>query len=224
MDKKKAVGEAAAALVKKGMRLGLGTGSTADEFIKALAARNSAEQLNLECVATSVKSETLASSLGLEIVSLSEINELDLAVDGADQVNPAFELIKGLGGGAICREKIVDYMAKEFVVIVDESKMVPVLNGNVPLEVIPFALASVTKRILSLGARSASVRVVGGETLVTDNGNNILDCIFGEIRDPTRMENELSTIPGVVENGVFSRNVSRVLVATESGVREEKRW
>jgi ribose 5-phosphate isomerase A len=197
------------------MRVGLGTGSTVRWTIVALGERRP----DIVCTATSRQTHELATSLGLRVVTPDEIAVLDLAIDGADEVDPAFNLTKG-GGGAHTREKIVAQMAARFIVVVDESKMVPHLGPfGTPLEVLDFAPKVVTDRLRSLGAADVSTR-----DQRSDNGNLLLDAHFGPIADPASLARALEQIPGLVEHGIFlSDMVERVLVARTDalgGVRE----
>ncbi len=206
-DSKKAAGEKAVDYVKDGMVIGLGTGSTAKYFIERLAKRIQEESLDLTAIPTSVASENLAKRLGVKVSNLSEHPAIDLDVDGADEVDPKYNLIKG-GGGAHTREKIVASASKEFIVIVDEAKLVNRL-GNFPVavEVIPFAEGYVMKEIEGLGG--IAKKRAG---FVSDNGNVVLDARFN-IVDPIRLEKDMNEIPGVVENGIFAkRRPEKVIV------------
>lgn len=205
-------------LVRNGMRIGLGTGSTAEIFVKLLAEKAKSERLHITCVPTSIAIGKLAKSLGLNVIQPDAASAVDLAVDGADAVEKkTLHLIKGMGG-ALTREKIVDYAAKRFVVIVDESKVVERLGGVVPVEVIPFAVSNVAKSVKALGARP-ELRTRGNSPFMTDNGNLILDCHFDEIKDAPALERELKLLPGVVENGIFTKNVGVVIVGNAAGTR-----
>lgn len=210
---KEATGRHAASFVEDGMRVGLGTGSTVHFTIVALGERRP----DIVCTATSIRTHELAVSLGLRVVAPDELVELDLAIDGADEVDPALNLTKG-GGGAHTREKVVAEMAARFVVVVDESKVVPHLGPfGTPLEVLDFAPGVVSARLAALGARS--VRTREGRS---DNGNLLVDADFGEITDPAALAADLAAIPGVVEHGIFPAPLTeRVVVAGADGsVRE----
>ena len=209
---KEAAGRRAAELVEDGMRVGLGTGSTVHFTILALGERGG----DLRCAATSERTRELATRLGLRVLPPDEIGRLDLAIDGADEVDPALHLVKG-GGGAHTREKIVAAMAERFVVVVDESKLVKRLGAfGLPLEVLPFAPGFVAERVRALGASGVSTRPEP-----SDNGNLLLDARFGEIADPPGLAREISAIPGLVEHGIFpAEMVERVIVAGREGVRE----
>ena len=202
--------------VKPGMRIGLGTGSTTAIFIELLGRKNKAEHLNLTCIATSNASEYQAKKLGLKLSSFEQVRKLDIAFDGADEVDAELNLIKGLGG-ALVREKIVDYRADKFVVMVGENKMVKKLAGIVPIEVIPLAEDAVKQDLVRLGAKRFETRMNGRRKFISDNSNLILHVEFGEIEDPMRMEDELNRIAGVVDNGLFTRKHPIVIVGTQSG-------
>lgn len=213
---KEAAGRRAATYVTDGMRVGLGTGSTVHFTIVALGEMRAAG-LDVTCTATSVRTHELATSLGLQVVSPDEIGQLDVCIDGADEVDPDGNLTKG-GGGAHTREKIVAQMAEVFIVVVDESKLVPHLGPfGTPLEVLDFAPAVVAGRVRALGATEVAARE--GRS---DNGNLLFSAAFGEIADPVALGAELAAVPGLVEHGIFpGEMVSRVVVAgAEGDVRE----
>ncbi|MGN6607563.1 MAG: ribose-5-phosphate isomerase RpiA [Jatrophihabitans sp.] len=206
---KQAVGRRAAELVRDGMRVGLGTGSTAHWVIVALAERG----LRVTCTATSDRSARLAREHGLTVVTPDELGALDIAIDGADEVDPAFNLTKG-GGGAHVRERIVAELAARFVVVVDESKLVDRLGAfGTPLEVLDFAPRAVVSRVEALGAASVTVR----ETR-SDNGNLLMDAHFGAIAHADALARDLDAVPGIVGHGIFlGRTVADVLVAAPDG-------
>ncbi len=202
---KRAAAQAAAAMVEDGMRVGLGTGSTVAYLLPALAERGMRE---VRCAATSPATEQAARALGLIVEDLDAVGELDIAIDGADQVDPAGWLVKG-GGAALTREKIVAAAARRFVVIVSEEKIVPALGPPVPLELLRFGV----ERTL---AEMGEARLRGN--LVSPDGNPIADYL-GPIGDPASLASRLSATPGVVEHGLFApQMVSCVLVAGASGV------
>jgi ribose 5-phosphate isomerase A len=209
---KEATGRRAADYVTDGMRVGLGTGSTVHFTIVALGER----QPDIVCAATSIRTHDLATSLGLRVVSPDEIGHLDIAIDGADEVDPDFNLTKG-AGGAHTREKLVAQMSDRFIVVVDESKVVDHLGPfGTPLEVLDFAPTVVTGWVRDLGATEVTARE--GRS---DNGNLIFDAQFGTIDDPVRLGSALSAIPGLVEHGLFpGAMVERVVVAGKGGVRD----
>lgn len=214
---KEAAGRHAASYVESGMRVGLGTGSTVHWTIVELGDRRARGALDIACTATSLQTEELATSLGLKVVTPDEIGALDVAIDGADEVDEAFNLTKG-GGGAHTREKLIAQMSPRFVVVVDESKLVRKLGPfGTPLEVIDFAPAVVTARVIGIGANDVTTR-----PRRSDNGNLLLDAHFGPIDDPAALARALEQIPGVVEHGIFlAPMVERVVVAGRDGrVRE----
>lgn len=202
---KKNAGEAAAAYVEAGMVVGLGTGSTAAWFVKALAARNLPD---LRCVPTSERTADLARELGLTLSTLEDTPRIDLTVDGADECDPHKRLIKG-GGAALTREKIIAEASKQFVCIIDPSKQVPVLGKfPLPVEVIPMARSLVAREILAL----TGGQPVWRDGTVTDNGNVILDIHNLSITDPMAMEREINQIPGVVSVGLFARRPADIVI------------
>jgi ribose 5-phosphate isomerase A len=218
-DAKALVGKRAAELVEDGMAVGLGTGSTSVMFIKALGERVKAG-LKISCVASSDASEALGRSLGMDVVSLEELPELDIYIDGADEVGPGLALIKG-GGGALLREKIVASAAKKFVVVVDESKLVEVLGKfPLPVEVIKMALPLVMARLQALGLHPKQRFHADGSVYLTDENNFIVDCACGQIPNPEVTAAEIRSIVGVVEHGLFLGMASVALVAGDAGVKE----
>jgi ribose 5-phosphate isomerase A len=209
--------EKALVFVKDGMVLGLGTGKTSEIFIKLLGKTVKERRMKLVCVPTSNRTKKAARKAGLVVKELNEVRGVDLSVDGADQVDRKMNLMKGYGG-ALFREKIVDYGAKKFVVIVDESKMVDELGGWVPLEVSPFAVEQVMRELKKLGV-SSRIRRKGDRRFVTDNWNVIVDAYFKRINNPERLNLVLKGIPGIIETGIFAGGVWKVVVGNESGVR-----
>jgi ribose 5-phosphate isomerase A len=221
-EAKALVGKRAAEMVEDGMRVGLGTGTTSVMFIKALGERVKAG-LKIRCVASSESSAELGRSLGMEVVSLEELPELDLYIDGADEVAPGLALIKG-GGAALLREKIVASAAKKFVCVVDSSKIVEKLGKfPLPVEVIKMARPLVEKRLASLGLNpKLRMKKDGSGPLLTDERNYILDCACGVIEDPEQTAAEIRAIVGVVEHGLFLNMASLCLIAGDEGVTEMK--
>lgn len=219
MDAKQRAGYAAAEFVEDGMTLGLGTGSTAYWVVERLGERVRAEGLRVRCVPTSRRTEEQARGLRIPLVGLGEVLELDLAIDGADEIGPGLALVKG-GGGALLREKLVAGAARRFVVAADASKRVEVLGRfPLPVEVVPFAWELTARRVSAVARAEAALRRDGrGEPYVTDNGNFILDCRCGEIRDPEATERGLKALTGVVECGLFVGMADLAVVATEAGV------
>lgn len=205
MDRaKKAAGRAAAERVQGGMTVGLGTGSTVFYTLERLGERIRDEGLSIRGVPTSVDTERKAAQFGIPLISLQEVESIDLTIDGADEIDAAFDMIKG-GGGALLREKVVASLSRREVIIADPTKVVERLNAvfPLPIEVVPFARAAVGRRLSGMGA-AWTVRERGGEPYRTDNGNEILDCMFpGGIANARLMEHNLDQIPGVVESGLF---------------------
>lgn len=216
MNGKQAAGEQAAQLVKDNMIVGLGTGSTVYWTIMKLG-ELSRKGLTFRGVPTSVQTEKLALSLGIPLVGLDEINEIDLTIDGADEVNPNLELIKG-GGGALLREKMVASVSRRFVVVADESKYVDRLGKfPLPVEVVQFGWQMTQKQIERLYPCRTEQRMAEGKPYVTDNGNYIIDCYFGEIENPSEVNLALNQIPGVVENGLFTAMANQVIIGNNDG-------
>jgi ribose 5-phosphate isomerase A len=221
-QEKQAAARASLRFIKDGQVVGLGTGSTAACFIQALG-EEVKSGLRIRAISSSVRSRELAASLGIPTTTLDECPEIDVTVDGADEVDPQLRLIKG-GGGALLREKIVASATKQFVVIVDATKRVAVLGKfPLPVEVIKFAQAVVVKKIATLGADVKLRQTADGQPFVTDEDNHILDCHFGQIRDADGLARELSDMPGVVEHGLFIGMANVVLVANGSEVLELRR-
>lgn len=222
-DAKRAVAQRAVQFVEDGMRVGLGTGTTSTLFIRALAEKVECG-LKIRCVASSDASHNLALSLGMDITTLEVLPELDLYIDGADEVcvtPEGLNLIKG-GGAALLREKIVASAARRFLVVVDSSKVVPQLGSfPLPVEVIKMALPLVRPRLAKLGLKPRlRLRKDSAEPLRTDEGNYILDCMGGVIVDPAATAAAIRKIIGVVEHGLFLHMAERALVAGEDGVKE----
>jgi ribose 5-phosphate isomerase A len=218
-NEKEAAGRAAAALVHDGEVVGLGTGSTAYFAVIALGERVKAG-LKIIGIPTSVHTGDLARGIGIRLTTLDEHPEIDITIDGADEVNPQLQLIKG-GGGALTREKVIATASKKMVVVADSSKVVPVLGKfPLPVEVIAFARAVVERKIVSLGG-SPKLRVkTDGSPYLTDNGNQILDCSFGKIVDPPALALALSDTPGIVEHGLFIGLAKLALVGRGDRVEE----
>ena len=220
---KRQAAERAMDWVRPGMKLGLGTGSTAHAFVDRLAAAV-AGGLDVIGVPTSEATRRQAEGLGIRLTTLDDCSELDLTVDGADELDPALRLIKG-GGGALLREKIVAASSKQMLVIADSSKKVDRLGAfGLPVEVVPFGLASTHRRLTEACADlgltgSILLRRKTNEVFVTDGGHYILDCAFGAIEDPAVLAAEtLGRLPGVVEHGLFLGLASAAVVAGPGGV------
>jgi ribose 5-phosphate isomerase A len=211
-DAKKAVGESAAELVKDGMVVGLGTGSTVAWTIKNLGVRVKEEGLDILGVPTSYQAEALAIASGIRLTTLSQHPVLDLAIDGVDQVDAQLFAIKG-GGAAHTREKVVSCSAKRFVVVADGSKYLDKMNHPVPVEVLPFAANLVERRLKEMGGKPVlRIGKMKDGPVITDNGNFVMDVDFGVIEDPKALAAWLCPIPGLVEHGIFD-NVDEVHLA-----------
>jgi ribose 5-phosphate isomerase A len=219
---KRSAAEAALDFVEDGMRLGLGSGSTAAHFVRLLG-RRVAAGLTVVGVPTSRDTEALAKESGVPLTTLEEIGEVDLDIDGADEIGPSLSLIKG-GGGALLREKIVATASRRMIVIADASKQVATLGAfPLPIEIVIFGV-SVTKRAVENAAADLglsgqiSLRQNGGKPFVTDCGNYLIDASFGRIRDPEALADRLDGIPGVVEHGLFLGLADLALVASTEGI------
>lgn len=209
MDDKKVVGEKAVEYVKDGMVVGLGTGSTVFHTISKLG-ELVGKGLSIKGIPTSNQTEKLAIEVGIPLVTFNEIEQIDLAIDGADEVDDEFNLIKG-GGGALLREKIIAKAAKSFIVIADSHKRVNKLGAfPLPVEVVPFGYEMTMKHIQDLGC-SPKLRQSNGIPFLSDNGNYIFDCSFPLIEHPGELEKSLNLIPGVVENGLFVGMADKVI-------------
>lgn len=220
---KERAAHAAVGHVERGMRLGLGTGSTAEAFVRALAERV-AEGLTVVGVPTSERTAELAGELKIPLSTLEETPELDLTIDGADEIDSKLRLIKG-GGGALLREKIVAAASRQMLVIADSSKRVDVLGAfPLPIEVVPFGLEATVRAIRAaadaLGLSGAlTVRTqADGRAFVTDGGHFIVDAAFGGIGEPEALADRLVHIPGVVEHGLFIGLATGALIASADGV------
>ncbi len=205
------------------MSLGLGTGSTAKEFVALLGdALARGELRDIRCTCTSKQTEDQARSLGIPLFALAEISPLDLAIDGADEIDAQLRLIKGRGG-ALLREKIVEQQAKRFIVIADESKIVERLGAGVlPVEVTPFALEVIEKRFSAMGLAPV-LRLRDGQPRITDEGHRILDVRVPAQSDIAEIVARIRELAGVVETGFFPTEASEALIATSNGVRRMTR-
>lgn len=214
---KRAAAHAAADLVRTDTTIGLGTGSTFVFVIDRLAERIRKEGLRIQGVPTSKATADAATKAGIPLRELDAVDSLDLAIDGADEVDPKKNLIKG-GGGAHVRERMVAVLAKELVVIVDDSKLVPVLGKAflLPVEVLPFGWKQTERRIAATGCRPA-LRQKNGAPFVTDNGNWVLDCRYDGIADPAGLARTLDGTVGVVDHGLFVGMAGRVLIGDTHG-------
>ena len=203
--------------IQPGQVLGLGTGRSAAAFIRALGERVEAG-LAVQGIPTSQASAELARSLGIPIVSLDDVDSIDVAFDGADEVDPNLDLIKGRGG-ALVREKIVATAAKLFVVLVGEGKLVATLGakGALPVEVVPFALGFCRRELEALGCKPQPRLDADGLLYVSDNGNPILDCHIAALSDPAGLERAILAVPGVVDTGLFLGMADVVIVGEDGG-------
>jgi len=218
-QEKEAACRAAAKLVRDGNIVGLGTGSTAHFAVVALGERVKAG-LKITGIPTSLQTGELARAVGIPLTTLDEHPEIDITIDGADEVGPRLNLIKG-GGGALLREKVIATASKKMVVVVDSSKVVSVLGKfPLPVEVVSFARTVIERKIVSLGASPKLRTRPDGSIFITDNGNQILDCSFGEIADPAALALILSDTPGIVEHGLFIGLASLALVGRGDRVEE----
>lgn len=223
MEAKKLAAEKAVEYIESGMVVGLGTGSTANYAIKKIGERVK-EGLKITTVASSGQSEDLAQESGIPMTTFSEIQGIDIYLDGADMVDKNSNLIKG-GGGALLREKILAAHSKQFYVMVDESKLVETLGHfPLPVEITPFASTFTINKIERLGC-IAKIRQMNNEDFITENGNLVVDCKFQQIADPAILNIQLHLIPGVVETGLLLNTmVSSVIVGYKNGtVKEIKR-
>ena len=221
---KKMAGIAALDFVRDGMKLGIGTGSTAEAFIEVLAEKV-ANGLSIVGVPTSERTRIMCEALSIPLTTLDQSPHLDLTIDGADEINPALALIKG-GGGALLREKIVAAASDDMLVIADQSKMVEHLGAfPLPIEVNPFGLTAtrqlIEERAKDLSLSGALVLRQGEDNgpFVTDGGHYIIDASFGRIVDPEELAAALNAIPGVVEHGLFTGLASRAIISDEDGAR-----
>ena len=222
-DWKRQAAEQALNYVEDGMKLGLGTGSTAAKFVELLGAKVRSG-LKVVCVPTSEATRAQAAALNIPLTTLDQTPVLDLTVDGADEIDEELRLIKG-GGGALLREKIVAVASDRVVIIADNSKRVEVLGRfPLPLEVVPFGMAATQRLIAQLAADSGcegdiKLRLgTDGKPFVTDNGNRILDCAFGAIDDPEALDDALKLVPGLVESGLFLGVADVGIIAGPKGI------
>ena len=216
MNSKQLAAEHAVQFIKDGMTVGLGTGSTSAFAIDAIG-KKVQQGLSIKAVASSLRSEEQAQSLGITLLPFFEVQTIDVYIDGADEVNKDLHLIKG-GGGALLREKILAYHSKQFIVITDSSKQVDFLGKFLlPVEIIPFAKELTIKKLQSLGCTTRQ-RMHNNEAYITDNNNFIVDCDFKKISEVRKLHDSINAIPGVVENGLFLNDiVAKVVVGFDNG-------
>jgi ribose 5-phosphate isomerase A len=213
---------AALETIKTGMIVGLGSGSTASQFIRELGARVQ-DGLRVQGIPSSEESRRLAEEVGIPLTTLAEHPSIDVTVDGADEVSESLDLTKGLGG-ALVREKIVAHASNRLIIVVDESKLVDKLGRKtpIPVEVIPFAAVLVQAQLKRWGG-DAQPREKDGRVFISDNGNWILDWRYGTIDQPAVLEKQLKAVTGVVDSGIFANAASLVIAATSTGIRKLKR-
>lgn len=212
---KKMAAEKAVEYVEDGMILGLGTGSTTRYAIEKIGELVK-EGMHIFGIPTSIETEKLASEMGIPL-SILEERRIDLTIDGADEVDPNLDLIKGRGG-ALVREKIVANNSKREIIVVDESKVAEILSSSLPVEVIKFGWRATRRAIQRMGG-TPTLREGKDGPFLTDNGNYILDCEFGEIENPEKLSRDINSIPGVIENGLFINMVDEVIIGTREGIK-----
>ncbi|HJM65987.1 MAG TPA: ribose-5-phosphate isomerase RpiA [Candidatus Thalassarchaeaceae archaeon] len=218
-ESKRLAGIEAAKFIENGMKVGLGTGSTVKHTVIELGRRVNEDGLEIVGVPTSIATEKLANEVGIPLVQLSEIDGLDIVIDGADEYDPDFQLIKG-GGAALLREKIVAQASDSMVVVADDRKQVSTLGAfPLPIEVTPFAHLATVRALCNILDCAVIIRMDGDSPLITDNGNLIADAHTGStITDPIEMENKILNIAGVVQVGLFNNMCDAVVLAGENGV------
>lgn len=217
-QQKKRAAEYAVGLIETGMKVGLGTGSTARFAVAALGERLRNEGLKIKAVPTSEATRKQAVDEGITVVTFDQVDMLDMCFDGADEADPKLNLTKG-GGGALLREKVVAHASSRFYCVVDEAKLVDKLHAfPLPLEVVPFAASAVRREVEKLGG-APTLRLSGTETYVTDNGLWILDCVFPPIENPPELAKAFKAIPGIAEHGLFCGMVHELVVGTNDGVK-----
>ncbi|WP_339238583.1 ribose 5-phosphate isomerase A [Oceanobacillus sp. FSL W7-1281] len=220
-DKQRAA-EKAAEKVKDGMILGIGSGSTVNYMLRKLAERIEEEGIQIKGIPSSKKSEKLARELGIPLTTFTENNYIDLAIDGADEIDEQLHLSKG-GGGSLFREKMVDNIADYFIVIAGADKLVKRLGAfPLPVEVVPFGWKITEKRIQKLGCRT-TLRYRNEKQFVSDNGNYIIDCQFETIDEPEKLHKEIKSLLGVVETGIFANMADEVIISENGKLRSIKR-
>ncbi|MFB6343178.1 ribose-5-phosphate isomerase RpiA [Saccharicrinis sp. FJH62] len=218
MLQKKIAGEKAAEYIKDGMILGMGTGSTAYYMIKRVG-ELVAGGLKIKAVATSKSTENLAAELNIPLLTVEEVDSIDLVIDGVDEIDPQFNAIKG-GGGALFREKIVAKLAKEIIWIMDESKLVDAIgNFPLPVEILPYGYTQHLRRLEEFGFNPVLRLSKEGDTYITDNGNYIADLHLGKPMNIEDVHHKLRDLTGVLETGLFLNMCNRIVVGTDDGVK-----
>lgn len=216
MNAKQLAAEKAVSFLDDGMTIGLGTGSTAYWAIEKIGEKVKKDKWKIKAIATSLRSEEQARSLGIPIVDFSSVHAIDITIDGADEVNEKLQLIKG-GGGALLREKIVATNSLQMIVVADESKWVATLGKfPLPVEVVHFGWERTFEKLQILGC-DPTRRMNGTEPYLTDNGNYIIDCAFGVIKDPPALHESVNAITGVVDNGLFIHIASKLVLGFNNG-------
>lgn len=219
MESKRVAAEKSVEYILDGMVVGLGTGTTVYWAIQKIG-KKIKHGLKIKAVATSINSENLAKELEIPLIPLSEIEEIDITIDGADEVDDEWNLIKG-GGGALLREKIIASFSKELVIVIDESKKVNRLGKfPLPVEIVKFGHEITQRRLSALGCKP-QIRVTDNKPFITDNGNFVVDCFFGRIDQPRELHNVINMIPGVVDNGLFINIAKKVIVGYQDGSVKE---
>ncbi len=215
---KKLAGEEAVKYIEDGMIVGLGTGSTIEYTIRKLG-KMIREGLDIQGIPTSIHTKRIAKEENIPLTTLDENPDIDITIDGADEVDSNLNLIKG-GGGALTREKIIAFNSKKVIIVVDDSKIVKALGIDfaLPVEIVKFGWTSTKKTLEDFGCDVSLREVMKNEPFITDNGNYILDCDFERIQDPAQMEIDINLIPGVVENGLFIDLVNEVIVGGKQGI------
>lgn len=221
LDKQRAA-EKAAEKVKDGMILGIGSGSTVNYMLRKLAERIEEEGIQIKGIPSSKKTEKLAKELGIPLTTFTENNHIDLAIDGADEIDEQLHLSKG-GGGSLFREKMVDNIADYFIVIAGADKLVKRLGAfPLPVEVVPFGWELTEKRLQKLGCQT-TLRYQNEKQFVSDNGNYIIDCQFETIDEPEKLHKEIKLLLGVVETGIFANMADEVVISENGKLRSIKR-
>ncbi len=218
MNVKKLAGEKAVEYVRDGMTIGLGTGSTVYWTIRKLGELVKQRELQIRAIPTSQQTSDLANELGIPLETFAQATEVDLTIDGADEFNSSLDLMKG-GGGALVREKLVAAASNRLIIVADESKLVEKLGKfPLPVEVVPFAWEVTAKRIEGLNC-VPTLRRVNGCPYVSDNGNYILDCSFGYMENPAKLDRTIKLLPGVVDTGLFISMADTVIIGTSNGLK-----